>query len=118
MSKQGCLDGSCKLRIDPLVGQHTNGGCKCLQGLPTKKRLEVEKKLHQQNKMIVELVEALQFYANPGTYHAVTVLADSPCGDFVNDFSDEHGDDLYERSMPGKLARHALTQFDIGWDIY
>ncbi len=42
----GCSDGYCKLRIGPDPGMHTNGGCRCLQNLPTKKRLEVERKLH------------------------------------------------------------------------
>jgi len=38
-----CSDGNCKLRLEPVTGQHTNGGCKCLEGLPTDKRIEVER---------------------------------------------------------------------------
>lgn len=56
------------------------------------------------------LIEALEFYADPATYHALSVWADPPCGDFVNDYSEDHGDDFYDRPMPGKTAREALAQ--------
>jgi hypothetical protein len=45
MSEQGCSDGNCKLRIEPLVGQHTNGGCRCLQDVPNPLRRQIERKL-------------------------------------------------------------------------
>lgn len=56
------------------------------------------------------LREALEFYADPETYHAIMILADRPCGDFADDFSqDEITEDLgYERPMPGKYAREVL----------
>jgi len=67
-------------------------------------------------KVVLELLderdrlrEALAFYADPGTYHAVAFLFDRPCGGFEEDFSRDHGDDFYERSMPGKTAREALS---------
>lgn len=47
MDDNSCLDGSCKLRIGPLVGQHTNGGCRCLQDLQAKDRIRVSRKLHE-----------------------------------------------------------------------
>lgn len=37
----GCSDGNCILKPGPVIGQHTNGGCRCLKDLPTKKRMEV-----------------------------------------------------------------------------
>lgn len=52
--------------------------------------------------------EALQFYADPGQYHAILVVGDPPCGGFVDDFDSAHGDPLYDRPMPGKTARKAL----------
>ena len=45
MSEQGCSDGNCKLRLTPVTGQHTNGGCQCLRDLPTQLRIQVERKL-------------------------------------------------------------------------
>lgn len=55
------------------------------------------------------LREALSFYADPGTYHACTFLFDSPTGGFDEDFDLDHGDPEYDRPMPGKVARQALT---------
>jgi hypothetical protein len=45
---QGCSDGNCWLRIDPLVGQHTNAGCHCLHYLPVPLRIQIERKLQSQ----------------------------------------------------------------------
>ena len=55
------------------------------------------------------LREALTFYAAPETYHAITFLADSPCGDFARDFGKDHGYAVYERAMPGERARAAFN---------
>jgi hypothetical protein len=55
---------------------------------------------------IARLVEALSFYADPGTYHACSFLFDSPTGGFDADFTSGHED--YDRPMPGKAARAAL----------
>ena len=54
------------------------------------------------------LREALEFYADPGTYHAISFMCDPPGGGWVEDFDDDHGDDGYNRPMPGKTARAAL----------
>ena len=53
---------------------------------------------------------ALDFYANPDNYHALMILADPPCGDFIRDVSmaDDWTEFPYAREMPGKLAREAL----------
>lgn len=58
--------------------------------------------------LVYTLTDAVEFYANPETYHAISFLADPPCGDFADDFSEDHGDPFYDRAMPGKLAREAL----------
>jgi len=46
-TRQGCLEGYCKLRIEPLPkgAMHTNGGCRCLRDIATAKRIEIERKL-------------------------------------------------------------------------
>lgn len=54
------------------------------------------------------LIDALEFYADPATYHALSIWADPPCGEFMDDFSEDHGDKFYDREMPGKTARAAL----------
>ena len=51
--------------------------------------------------------EALEFYADPETYHAINIYADPPCGAFRDDFG-PHNHWFYEREMPGKRARSAL----------
>lgn len=53
-------------------------------------------------------VEALQFYSDEATYHAVAFVADPPAGSFMDDFSEDEGSE-YERPMPGKTARAALS---------
>ena len=55
------------------------------------------------------LGEALAFYGSPETYHAIFFAFDRPCGDFEEDFSEDHGDDFYKRPMPGKFAREVLA---------
>jgi hypothetical protein len=35
---------------------------------------------------------------------------DPPGGAFADDFSEDHGDDYYDREMPGKLAREVLEE--------
>ena len=55
------------------------------------------------------LASALSFYGNPASYHAMWFHAEAPAGGFADDFSDDHGDDYYNRPMPGELAREALA---------
>ncbi len=54
------------------------------------------------------LWDALEFYANPQSYHAMSFIADRPAGEFADDFSEDHGDEFYDRAMPGKRARAVL----------
>ena len=58
---------------------------------------------------IERLRGALEFYADPGIYHAISIIGDRPCGEFYDDFSQDHGDPDYKREMPGKTARTALA---------
>ncbi len=51
------------------------------------------------------LRKAVEFYADPGQYHAIAFVFDSPCGGFADDFTE---DLEYRRPMPGKTAREAL----------
>ena len=58
---------------------------------------------------VVEAVAvALQFYADPETYHACLFMFDPPTGGFDGDFDEAHGGE-YDRPMPGKLARETLA---------
>jgi hypothetical protein len=54
------------------------------------------------------LVEALEFYADPETYHGVTMLCDPPGGGWAEDFGDSHNHPRYRRAMPGSKAREVL----------
>ena len=58
---------------------------------------------------IQRLIDALEFYADPATYHAIFIMPEPPCGEFADDFSEDHGDSFYGRPMPGKMARAALA---------
>ena len=59
---------------------------------------------------IVRLRRALNFYADPRSYHAIAFAFDRPCGAFEGDFDEAHGDDYYNRPMPGKRAREVLDE--------
>ena len=53
------------------------------------------------------MFDAVVFYANPGTYHAISVLTDPPCGDFAYDFGPNSE---YDYDKPGAVARNALKK--------
>lgn len=55
-----------------------------------------------------KLETALEFYADPATYHGIAFMGDPPCGEFVGDFDESHGDPMYG-PKPGKTAREALA---------
>lgn len=62
---------------------------------------------------IVRYERALEFYANPNTYYAVMFVWDPPCGAFIEDFSEDHGEPFYDRPMPGKTARATLAAVQV-----
>ncbi len=55
-----------------------------------------------------KLREGLEFYADPDNYIAISFLSDPPCGEFMDDFDEDHGNPLFDRPMPGKRARTLL----------
>lgn len=69
-----------------------------------KKHVEREKDLKEANENIQKAVDTIQFYAEPGTYFAISFMDDKPSGEFMDDFSDTP-----ELGMkPGKMARQFL----------
>lgn len=78
-------------------------------------------KVEIDSELLTQLIDALEFYANPDTYWACMFMFDSPTGGFDDDFSDfkEYGDfldgetpDCYyeDRERPGLAARKALRE--------
>lgn len=57
--------------------------------------------------------DVLEFYADPETYFAVGFFPDPPCGDFVNDLSDDYDHPDMTGPRPGKRARDLLNK--ISW---
>jgi hypothetical protein len=63
----------------------------------------------------LQLLEAVDFYANPDTYHAVMAIGDSPCGEFIRDVAPLTAHDLYVGyrgdgdSYYGRRAREAMA---------
>ncbi len=68
---------------------------------------EVEK---QYKEVIGILLDAVKFYADPESYHAIMFVPDRPAGRFADDFERDHGHTFYEREMPGKYARDAIME--------
>lgn len=60
-------------------------------------------------KRIEDLEKALDFYADPETYHGCSFMFDRPTGGFDEDFSNNHGHEDYDRPMPGQKARDVLS---------
>lgn len=54
--------------------------------------------------------EALEFYADPGTYFAVAMLGDPPCGPFMDEAEWSETDDLGWK--PGNRARTDVARID------
>lgn len=79
-----------------------------------------EAQLEARDKQIAELREALELYANPDSYFALSVLADRPCGCFADDHSpitpeeeERFGWEDYRSDgghYYGKTARQALAK--------
>lgn len=67
--------------------------------------------LKRYKRALGNVLEALQVYADPETYHAIAFMADRPAGEFADDFSKVPGSG-YDRPMPGKRARKALLQME------
>jgi len=63
-------------------------------------------------KLLEGYEEAVDFYADPESYHAIGFMVDPPAGAFADDFSEpeEHQDPGYPRRMPGLKARQALKK--------
>lgn len=79
--------------------------------VPTKaKRLVPAAEVLRYKKALGMALEALQFYADPENYHAMSFLADRPAGGFADDFNRNHGHEFYDRPMPGKLARATIKK--------
>ena len=71
--------------------------------------LKCDAEIVRLRKTVDLLKVALGFYADPATYAAIGFVPDQPCGDFIQDFSDDHGDEELPGYRPGKLARDALS---------
>ena len=56
-----------------------------------------------------QMYEALTFSADPESYFAIGFLPDKPCGDFADDFSDDHGHEDIKGFRPGRRARAAIA---------
>ena len=42
----GCGDSNCILQVGEIKGLRTHGGCNCLDGIPTKQRLSIERTIY------------------------------------------------------------------------
>ena len=55
------------------------------------------------NKIASILMTAVEFYADEMTYFAIAFLGDPPCGQFIDDFTED---------KPGRRAREALLEIE------
>ena len=51
-----------------------------------------------------DLIDALWFYADPGTYFGAALWFDPPTGGFDTDIADDFYDDFIDRPVPGSRA--------------
>jgi hypothetical protein len=59
--------------------------------------------------MIKKLVSGLTEYADPAFYHGILVMGDPPCGGFIDDVDEDHGDQDYPGYRQGSLARRTIA---------
>ena len=72
---QGCSDGGCCLRIGT-VGQHTNGGCRCLRDVPTELRGKIMRKFAHERQRLAAAEAAMKAVASlPGKDWLIGQLA-------------------------------------------
>ena len=75
-------------------------------------------KIVSRDKVLVALWEALEFYADPDTYFAISMIPDRPCGELMEDFEEPNSKDpvwgnvwdTHATPKPGKRAREALNE--------
>lgn len=58
-----------------------------------------------------QVLDALQFYADPETYFAIAFIPDPPAGEFMDDFSET----ICLGRKPGKTAREVLEAMDTSY---
>lgn len=68
--------------------------------------------VEQLEEIIDILADGLAFYADPETYFAVMIVADPPAGEFVNDYSDDHGHPQLDGDRYGKKARGSIRKVE------
>lgn len=101
-------------RIIEAVSQHVARKIRLIHLVAAVKRTSmelsaIERELATSEEENRRLRKTLEIYADPGFYHACSFAFDRPTGGFDEDFSEDHGDEYYERPMPGKAARQALA---------
>jgi hypothetical protein len=64
-------------------------------------------KISLSDDLLEEMVKTIAFYGDAENYHAISFLADPPCGEFGNDFSK-----TTIGMRPGKRARKVLLQIE------
>lgn len=97
-------------QIDFLVDQFESGDSD-LTGEQFRENLEylvTQNKVNFTIKDMVELLDTLEFYADPNTYVAIGFITDPPCGDFINDFSKTQSAGGLK---PGAKARELLKKY-------
>jgi len=70
-----------------------------------------DRELLRYRKALTIAIDALRVYADPGFYHAITIIGDRPTGGFDEDVSRCRDSD-YNRPMPGKRARTAIRELE------
>ena len=74
--------------------------------------IELKKEIERYKHVNGMLWDALDFYADPGTYFAIGFTCDPPNGEFWDDFSVVPGHPLCvnDNQKPGKLARATMNE--------
>ena len=74
------------------------------QNQTSETRTRLTNELREAQSEAAQMRAALEFYANPDTWFATSLLTDPPCGAIVDDFSEIDG-----RERLGKRARQAIA---------
>jgi hypothetical protein len=105
------MSENCKYCGKSLADLYFYESCPCMIG-KSYKELELQLELDIVKQKLSKAIKSLEFYADPGNYHAITFIGDQPCGSFAEDFDFVEGSG-YDRQMPGKEARNTLLQINV-----
>jgi len=114
----GCSNGYCILRYNYKIGQHTNGGCRCLRDLPTPQRIQANRKIRWQAERIAELeAQVLGLRPTPIEFQQAKRIAELESEQYVElNMSNYNDNDVAQLNEWGIWAMGRIVELEAKCD--